>query len=159
MTSDNEIDRAIDLVAREMSTGDASANLRARVLAGIESPRPFAWRPLAAAAAVAAALIMAVVLPRGRVPSPIQAPARAGVEPAPPAASRTDAQGERRNADKSRAGHARPLRSVVNPFSEDPLTENPLVMESIGTDPIALEQLPSIAPIAVTPLDAQGESQ
>src|SRR5437762_956914 len=68
MTSPDDLDITIDQVAREMTAGDASANLRARVMADIEGPRPFAWRPVFAALAVAAALVIAIVVTsRGRV--------------------------------------------------------------------------------------------
>jgi len=160
MTSPDDLNTAIDQVAREMTAGDAHVNLRARVRDAIDRPRRFSWRPLVAAAAVAAALVVAVVLSRGRVASPIQAPARVGAEPAPLVASR---------ADEPRPEHAPPLRSaarartspprvVVNPFAEESLKEDPIVVDSIAIAPVdrpdslVVEQLPAIEPIAVAPL-------
>src|SRR3954470_9375950 len=79
MTSDNRqtgapglsdaVDRAIDDVAGEMTAGHADVNLRVRVLADLERPRSFVWRPLFAVVALAAAILIAIVVSRGpRVP-------------------------------------------------------------------------------------------
>src|ERR1043166_8783269 len=72
MTSRDDLDRAIDDVARQMTApldNDASANLRARVMMEIDRPRSTGWwRPAFAVVAVAAAAAIVVGLyPRARV--------------------------------------------------------------------------------------------
>src|SRR6266851_3699491 len=92
---DDPLDSKIDDVAREMTAGDASANLRARVMAHIEQPRRFVlWRPTFAALSVAA-IVVALMIDHRPAPSPVGAElARpvappVGVNAAPVASSST----------------------------------------------------------------------
>ena len=182
MTSDNDLNRAIDDVAREMTAGDADRNLRVRVLSDIERPRPFAWRPVFATACAAGALIALIIVARGRPPSstigPTPSTNRAAVSargPAPSAIVPAPSgnvppspivQTRSTNAPALAAGMP-PSRAPLspNPFAEAPLEEAPLTVEPMVVAPIApaeltgSEQLPSIAPISVAPLDVQGESK
>jgi hypothetical protein len=168
MTSDNRLDRAIDEVAREMTAGEADTNLRVRVLADIERPRPFAWRPVFAAACAAGAVIaLVIVAGRGRPQRSTIALAPSATVPAPsatvPALSATvpapSAKVLAANGPAAR-GPAAPNPYAGPPLEEAPLTVEPMVVAPIT--PVELtgpEQLPSIAPISVAPLDAQGESK
>ena len=174
MTSRNPIDDTVDDVAHEMTAGDASANLRARVLADIETPHPFAlWRPAFAAVAVAAAVMVAVVM-RGTFS---EAPGTLGNPPStlpnqtstlgnPPSTlpNQTSTQQTSTLGIQTRTLRVSPptLRrlpgTVVNPFGEAPLEEESIAVDAIvvapmvPTESIAVEELPSIAPIAVAPL-------
>jgi len=184
MTSDNRLDRAIDDVAREMTSGDANANLRARVLADIERPRAFAWRPLVAVAAVAAAILAAINIgrlsqtsapsptvpalsltvpaPSPTVPVPsLTVPAPSPTVPAPsptvPALSLTvPSPSEPVPSGNVRARNG--TASGVYPFVETPLAEESIAVAPIAPEAlapptsIAVEDIPSITPIAITPI-------
>lgn len=69
MLSDDAIDRAIDDAARQLTAGEPSGALRARVVARIAQPRRAWWRSpwmvSLSAAAVAAMLAIAVVVRNG----------------------------------------------------------------------------------------------
>src|SRR6266851_7999199 len=81
---DDPLDSKIDDVAREMTAGDASANLRARVMAHIEQPRRFVlWRPTFAALSVAA-IVVALMIDHRPAPSPVGAELARPVTVAPP---------------------------------------------------------------------------
>jgi hypothetical protein len=175
MTSDNRLDRAIDEVAREMTAGEADTNLRVRVLADIERPRPFAWRPVFAAACAAGAVIaLVIVAGRGRPQRSTIALAPSATVPAPsatvPAPSATvPALSATVPAPSAKVlaanGPAARGPAAPNPYAGPPLEEAPLTVEPMVVAPITPveltgpEQLPSIAPISVAPLDAQGESK
>ena len=154
MTSRNPIDTAIDEVAREMTAGDSSANLRARVLADIERPRPFAWRPVfATACAVGAAIALLVVaLNRPSAPS-TEPPALSAKSSAP------SAQPPALSPKPPALSPKPPAPSLIgNPFAEPPLKEESIAVDPIAVTPMAptesivVEELPSITPIAVAPL-------
>src|SRR5438309_8017741 len=66
---DLKLATTIDQVAREMTAGDASPNLRARVLADIDRPTRVAlWRP---AFAVLATVVVVFAVILGRGPGPL----------------------------------------------------------------------------------------
>src|ERR1051326_2680460 len=88
MTSREDLDRAIDDVARQMTEpldNDASVNLRSRVMMEIDRPRSTGWwRPAFAVVAVAAAAAIVVGLyPRARVEQarPLQTAERTSPNP------------------------------------------------------------------------------
>jgi hypothetical protein len=165
---DDPLDSAIDAVAREMTAGDASANLRARVLADIDSPSRFVWwRP--AFAAVAAAVVVAVALRSTfretpstvesqsstlrNLPSPLRNPPLSTVgNPPSTLPNRTS------TLRVSSSTLRRSPSTVVNPYVEPPLKEESIAVNPIAVTPmapnesIAVEELPSITPIAVAPL-------
>jgi len=171
MQSPDDLDRVIDEVAREMIAGDAGAGLRARVLADIDRPRRFAWRPLfAAACALGAAAALLFAVSRGRAPSPSPgvpqisasvpqaSPKGPEVPPTTPQASPNVSEASPKVPQV--AAHV-PRRAAAPPpenvFAEEPLTEDPIVVERITIAPInpgsiAVLELPSITPIAVAPI-------
>ena len=160
----DEIDRVIDDVAQEMTAGDASANLRARVVDAIDRPRRFRWRLLVATACAASAVALAAIAikaPRGGVAPDVPGPSPKVPELSLNSQAPSNVPGP--SLEVPAIANVREAVSASNPFSEAPLIEDPIVLESIAAapmapaDPIAVEPLPSIAPIAVTPLDAQGE--
>ena len=165
MTSDNELDRKIDDVARGMTAGHPDSNLRARVLERIEQPTPFAWRPVFATACAAGAVAaLLFVASRSRVPSidrpdnrpPVVArtePARTtaaapvdGTVAAPPVARPASERARAVSRPPSAVGLAEP------PITEEPLTVDSIAVAPIAPESIAVEELPSITPIAVAPL-------
>jgi hypothetical protein len=173
MTSDNRLDQAIDDVAREMTAGDADPNLRVRVLARVESGlsrtlqgRAAAWRAAFATACAAGAVIaLVIVATRGRT-VPATAPTAPEIAARVPAVSPTVPEISPTVLEASPKAPARSARvRIVNPFEGEPLKEEPITVTPMTVAPIApaalhgAEQLPSLAPIAVAPLDAQGESR
>src|SRR5436190_3742034 len=172
MTSHNDLDHVIDDVAREMTAGSVDPNLRTRVLADIERPRPFAWRPVFATACAAGAVAaLLFVASRGTLrnsPGALvnqtstlrEPPSTSGSSPGalrePPGSS-----GNPRVASRARVpADRRPANAV---FMEPSLEEEPISVPPIAVTPITpteligAEQLPSIAPITVAPLDTGEE--
>ena len=167
MMSDNDLNRTIDEVAGEMTAGEADPNLRVRVLADIERPRPFAWRPVFATVCAAGAVIALVIVAgvgRGRRDPSTIALAPSATVPAPSPEVLAPATTVPAPSAKRPALAAKRVPSP-NPYAEPPLEEAPLTVEPMVVAPITpveltgSEQLPSIAPISVAPLDAQGESK
>ena len=195
MTSRDDLDRAIDDVARQMTApldNDASANLRARVMMEIDRPRSTGWwRPAFAVVAVAAAAAIVVGLyPRARVEQarPLQTAERTSPNPSAtlrrspstsgnPAPStlpnQTSTLRESRSTLRESRSTLRESRSTLrdegrststNPFAEAPLVEESIAVDRIALAPvappqaIAVEQLPTITPIAMTPI-GQGEER
>jgi hypothetical protein len=173
-TFGDEIDRTIDDVAREMTAGQSPSDLRARVLARIDThlhERPYQWHPALAGflwtiAAVAAALIIAIVL-RGGVrlrPDATNSGATAkAIAPGAPTATATATPTKTQIAapTKSAARSHKDARTRGRTpyFSEVAALAPPrLHLESISLDEldpppsIQIEQLEAIAPIAIAPL-------
>jgi hypothetical protein len=167
MTWDEEVDRAIDVLAGRMTAGDVPASFTARVMAELHAPRP-RWRaarwarstlalaPLAAAVAIVIAAL--VVLPRWRAshagpavvrPSegrdvalnrgPSIRPARSSPGPGPAPVQ-----------DPAASWVSAPLRSApgLDTSGIDPLTQAP-----IEVDPIALDEIPRSESIQIPRLD------
>ena len=188
MTSRDDLDRAIDDVARQMTEpldNDASANLRARVMMEIDRPRSTGWwRPAFAVVAVAAAAAIVVGLyPRARVEQarPLQTAERTSPNPSAtlrrsPSTSGNPAPGTLPNQTSTLRESRSTLResrstlrdegrsTSTNPFAEAPLVEESIAVDRIALAPvappqaIAVEQLPTITPIAMTPI-GQGEER
>lgn len=178
--SDERLNTAIDEVARQMTDPEpgAAADLRRQVVARIEAggvPRErwraaFVWSPLAVATALAVVFFVA----RSFQPSDVQRPGLSGAPatslPSSPIAAaaqpeKTSTQrpapeatvsAARRNADHP-AGSFEPavagtmLHEPAPPI--EPLDVALLTMDALRPDPIPVEQLETIAPILVAPLD------
>lgn len=160
MTTDRQLDDAIDRAVRELMSVDPPAGLRARVLARLERPRRV-WVTvprLAAAAALAAAVLIAFVLFReGTTPPKDVQVAVQSAEPVRPTPDRPIAKD---------APVAPPPAGVPSPgvVRTPPLTPQPsfagraVVAASVRavfvTDVEPLEALPPIAlePIAPAPI-------
>src|SRR5437879_1669409 len=127
-SQDEPLDSVIDDVAREMTAGDASANLRARVMAHIEQPRRFVlWRPAFAALSVAA-IVVALMIDRRPAPSPVGAElARPGTV-APPVGVSAAPQVASSTLRVSPGTLRRLPSTVVNPFAEPPLQEQSIAV-------------------------------
>jgi hypothetical protein len=183
---DNDrIDRAIDDVARRMTEGAPSADLKARVLSRLdrlESAASWRWRlvwiaaPLAAAAAVIF-MVFAARFDRGsenRGSRP--AVARGSDQPLPPTMHQEPAQKlnrleeprPRAAATVARTGVAPAPRSLPTPSDVEALAPPQLEVPSIAlpsmaigeipTTSIAIDPLETITPIAVTPI-GEGDRQ
>jgi len=174
--SDERLNTAIDEVARRMTEGSPAgeAGFRRRVLARIEAgdaPRA-RWRPLFVAVPLAAAIVIAVVVTRsGPRPSgpdvPVAAPIAAG--PTGPAPQRAEAGHETgptphllAAGDRQAVRPPRPFESGVSAAAPhldpidpiDTIAVAPLGVDSLTPDPISVEPLETIAPLAVAPLEA-----
>jgi hypothetical protein len=178
--SDERLNTAIDEVARQMTDagpGDA-ADLRRHVVARIEAgdaPRErwraaFVWSPLAVATALAIVFFVARSFESGDVrrPGPSDTPGTslpsspiaAAAQPKQRSAQRPTPEATvpaaRRNAEH-RTGSFEPaaagtmLDEPAPPI--EPLDVAPLTVDALRPDPIPLEQLETIAPIFVAPLD------
>ena len=166
---DNELNTAIDDVARQMTEGSPAAGLRHRVIARIESgdaPRR-SWRaafvlsPIAAAAAIVIALVVA----RGRAPLPI-APASGPTAtvrllPLPLRGGTREPDTTEPTAVVMRPAAPQPTLAVASPEPAPPLDANnvasiavaPLAVDTLSPDPIPIEQLDAIPRMSVAPLD------
>jgi hypothetical protein len=166
--SDEQLNTAIDEVARQMTEGSppaGDADFRRRVLARIESgdaPRA-RWRPLFVAVPLAAAVVIAVVVTRSR-PAPVTAGPKG---PAPQdTVRRPDPFGPGAAIVQADpiipAAHA-PRTATVGaaPFDSriDSIAVAPLGIDPLTPDPIPIERLETIAPIVVAPLDINDSSR
>jgi hypothetical protein len=177
---DNDrLDRAIDDVARRMTEGAPSADLKALVLARIEAPdaswwpRRLAW--FATAVAAAAAIVLVVVLwplqhtERGtETMKQASSVARTADRPLPPSAPQETARATAptgassagtTTARTSIATSRRLLRSLSDiermappPLEVPSIAVPSLPISDIGTPSIAVEPLETITPIAVSPI-------
>jgi hypothetical protein len=169
---DDQVYRAIDRVARDMTDGAPGSDFRARVVARIESPaahRSSVWRP-ALAGLVAIVLVGAIVVLWDRVrlepnatTTPIVARAiapHAGTLVADlnrPALLESPARVEMTARRAAPAGSDDRMRFIV--VSDiDTLTLPPLAVDSIALGALApepsltVDPLETIVPIAVAPL-------
>lgn len=184
---DNAINRAIDEVAREMTAGEPSADLRARVTARIDAagnmgaqrvqPGGRAWRLAFASAAFAAVAIVLLAVFAYRENRPIvrgPGPSGAGLSAGHPLTADSARQGRptesagRPGADVP--GAIEPARSVparhrlaITPSPIDQLAPPridvaPLAIDDLDAPPLDVPPLESIAPIEVAPL-GQGEQR
>jgi hypothetical protein len=165
---DREIDRTIDDVAREMTAGDAAANLRARVLARIDhvDDRRQA-RPMVVAVAAALMVVVigaaAVMILRTRI-TETTATKTTTTETTPPIVATTTTTPANAGQPTPRVPrpvtrpHRRPRAVDTTPSDVAALAPPPLDVESIALgalEPppsIEVEQLETIAPIAIAPL-------
>ena len=178
--SDERLNTAIDEVARQMTDAGpgAAADLRRRVVARIEAggvPRQrwraaFVWSPLAVATALAVAFFVARSFQPGdlRRPGPSgtpvtslpSSPTAAAAQPEKTSTQRPTPEATvsaaRRNAEHS-AGSFEPAAAGTMPHEPapaiEPLDVAPLTVDALRPDPIPVEQLETIAPILVAPLD------
>ena len=171
---DDAVDRAIGDVARAMTAGEPSGELRARVMARIAAPdaRPTASRSFVGVSrvvlAAAAVVLVAVVAYRANVRRPgparpktstaalrMPGPSERRPEPSergPEPSERRPGSSERRPLSKRRPGPSGPgaqafARDSIPPSSVDALAPPP-----IDIAPIAVDDL-SAVPLAVMPLD------
>ncbi|HZR22304.1 MAG TPA: hypothetical protein VFA59_01875 [Vicinamibacterales bacterium] len=173
---DNELDRAIDDAAREMTAGGPGGDFRARVIARIENAPRRRWtRAIPAVAAAAAVAIVAtvtshrsaVISHRSAVTSQSQQSTVAHgqtpvVETRPTPQPTNVAQAFRPAAADLRS---RPTsgRQTPRPLTPSDLDNAPIDVPQITVDPLPpdgsldVTPLETIAPIAVTPIDAQGD--
>jgi hypothetical protein len=180
--SDEQLDRLIDDVARQMTRGQLSSDFRARVIGGLDRRPRRAWRPLwilAPLGTLAAAILVILVArgfqPRDRgpesaalrqnrptvtVPSSI-APDIGIARPKPD----TTFEGPRQGTHVAAGGlrqHPPSAAAEVAALAPPPLEVQPLGVEAIGIDAlptgsIAVPQLDAIAPIGIAPLPSDEE--
>ena len=167
---DEQIDSAIDDVARAMTAGEPDAYLRARVLTRIAQPAPLVRPRIAwAAMAAAAAIVLAVLVFRGgrveqTVPQVEIARVNPPIAPVRPMANTTNEPLVLLKADATNAA-AKTASAAESASEVRALAPPALDVESIAiaqlSDPesIRLEHQQPIAPITLTPLgvDEQGE--
>jgi hypothetical protein len=175
---DNEIDRAIDAVAQQMTAGEPSGSLRARVvdrLGDRHTTRRPVWIGVSVAAA-AAAIVIALFVARDRHENVVAPPTVAHNRTAPPAAPPTTMTQPPTSAPPAAtviaANDTRPVRAtsrtvrqpIVQPSAVAALAPDVLDVTSIrlaAIEPAAsirLPQLNTIEPIAVQPLgEPQGD--
>jgi hypothetical protein len=171
---DNDLDRTIDTVARQMTAGEPSANLRARVIDRLETPRAtrrLLW--IGVPIAAAATLVIALVVMRGwrsgverapelvaQNPTPSVAPPRAPVTVAPAIAAdgstATVSRIRRRTSDERRPASP---PSDVAALAPEGLDVTSIELTAINpAESIRLPRLETIEPIAVQPIgDPQGD--
>ena len=185
--NESDLDAAIDDVAREMTAGELDPAFRARVLDRLEPglrSRDWGfgiwvfgpsgrWRSALAGLTVAAIIVAAVVVFRGRqegaitvspiarAPAAPATPAQAGISTSrpplagPPVAYRP----VRLKPDATYEGLARAM-SEVDALAPPPLDVPSIALAGLpAPESIQLNQLQTISPIAVAPLaaDDQGE--
>jgi hypothetical protein len=178
--SDERLNTAIDEVARQMTDPEpgAAADLRRQVVARIEAggtPRErwriaFVWSPLAVATVFAVVFFVARsfqpadVRRPGTLGTPVKSlpssPIAAAAQPEQTSTRRPTPEATvpaaRRNAEHP-AGSFEPavagtmLHEPAPPI--EPLDVAPLTVDALRPDPIPVEQLETIAPILVAPLD------
>jgi hypothetical protein len=175
--SDRTLDAAIDRAVREMTSVDAPASedMRARVLARIETASPaFPWVRLAAGAALATLVIAALMLVRlrdtGIAPQPAPAevvrsspsggtpPPASAVPPPAPEIARSGGVSVPRRVTAAVADVAAEERiAEIDPLEDvDPIAVPPLEHESFAPPRIAISPLAPIAEIQVEPLSPSG---
>src|SRR5262245_35685063 len=154
--NDSEVDRVIDEVARELTTGEPGHAFRARVLARIESGDTVrrTWRaawifaPLAAAAAIAiaVAIVSRSAGDRGIDRRPgLFGPGAQAVRLKP---DTTGADPEPRTENSEpRTGNREPTTATPEPRTPTPDAPRPSEVASIAPPPIIVESI-ELAPIA-----------
>jgi len=177
---DEPLNTAIDEVARQMTEGTPGdgAAFRRRVIARIEisdSPRR-TWRAslVLTAVATAAAIIVALFIGRERRPSPFGPGGIAGPMVQTPPLRAADAAGPKGPALQTTAHAApdpfarRPRASGAGVVTTTPALEPntvasiavaPLAVDTLSPESIHLEQLETIAPISVAPIDITDTSR
>jgi hypothetical protein len=176
--SEERIDALIDDVARRMTEGAPAADFTARVLQRIDARQPgLRWRWVWVAGPLAAAAVILIALQFGwlnpgiyEVPPVVvvEGPDATGKKPSingpsvvqltPPLDEGPDAT--RRKPDATRANRNATARQVASSIDTlapprldvTPLEITPLDARVTSPDSIEVEQLETIAPIAVTPL-------
>ncbi len=162
--SDERLDQTIDEVALALTRGEPGGAFRAQVLARIETgetPRA-GWRamwliaPLAAAALIAFALLIARPAPSHSIDVARDIPAPAVERPAPEHSAEASRDVEPSPPDRSPRG-SRDVDARAQDLA--PLDGSPLDrvasirVDTLAPDSISLEQLDAVAPITVVPLD------
>jgi hypothetical protein len=176
--NDRKLDDAIDHAVREMTSVDArvTEDMRARVLAKIETAAPaFPWVRLAAGAVCATLVIAALMLVRSRdtgiaprpAPSDVARSSPSGDPPRPASAVRRPAP-ERVSSPLGASGPRRVTATVVDDAASeriaeidplaviDPIAVPPLEHESFAPSRIAISPLAPIAEIQMEPLSPSG---
>jgi hypothetical protein len=169
----DDIDRAIDDVARDLTTGDTGRDFRARVLARIEAGKtatrrwPAAWllAPLTVAAAIVVFVFVARESPprvrgpetsvqRGATGRPTLDDADVRLTPDTTQARRATVRLPRAARGASVAGRPRSNReSEIDSLAPPPLDVPSIALAPIGRgESIQLQQLEPLAPINVAPL-------
>jgi hypothetical protein len=169
--NNDAIEPVIDEAARLVTAGAPSPALRARVLAqlGPQRPRLSSWALTASIAIPAVIVVLAVVwqpAERSR-PEPGQTAA-----PQPAAATADERVRERATpradvpeASRSRAaaGRRAPVirlaidQSALDALAPPPLKVPPMVLPGMAPTSIAVQPLGEIAPLAISPLEAEGD--
>lgn len=168
---DNELDRSIDEVAREMTAGEPGSDFRARVVARLDERPRVAWKLWIPAVVAAVVLIAAAVASRqspGTSLSPVASSVRLQPGPQAPTVRRTpdttDGKSPAASGLPRAATHSRVVRVPVtpSPFDDDtPSIDLPrIAVDALPPDrSLDLKPLDTIAPIAITPIDAEGEQR
>ncbi len=176
---DNDLDRAIDAVARRMTSGEPSGSLRARVVDRLgerRTTRRFVWIGVPVAAA-AAAIVLALLVARDRhvnvvTPAPTVAHDRTAPPAAPPTTTTTTTPPSTSAATDVAANVATPARGPIR--AGRPATASPSAVAALAPDvldvksiqlnaiepagSIRLPRLDTIEPIAVQPIgEPQGD--
>jgi hypothetical protein len=168
VNADDRLDGMIDDVARRMTEGAPASELAARVLQRIDERqqpsrrRRMAWVavPIAAAAVALIALQVARLKPDvASVPTGSRSNLPSAVAPAPEPAGLPERNGaDVRSVDRLRPDSADTMAdSSVDALAPPPLDAPRLDVEPLDAgittpDPLDLEHLEDVAPIAVTPL-------
>jgi hypothetical protein len=177
--SDERIDALIDEVAGGLTEGAPAADFTARVLQQIDARQPrLRWRWVWVAAPLAAAAVILIAMQVVRLKSAldtargglelVEVPDAPGTKPwinspsiaqlKPPLDEEPDATGRKPDATganrNATAGQVASSIDALAPPRLDvtPLEVTPLDARATPTDSIEVEQLETIAPIAVTPL-------
>ena len=185
MWDDEQVDAAIDDTARQMTSGEPSGDFRVRVMARIGGRRrvTISWRPVVAAIALAAVLIVVVrVVRQPEKPNPTQrrepgavASVRLKPDPTyelkPGFAVQGKPEPEEVRLPKS-TGVAQGFgpaiagpKACATTECVEPLATPPLELDSIAVgalaagDAIHIDPLPPVPSIALTPLDVEHESE
>lgn len=161
-------DALIDIVARQMTEGDAPSGFRARVVARLTVPRRAGWLRAAMPAAAGAALVFAWLLGRAPVqrlpidtPMPKPAFATASASPLPMNATAVSARSIR-SARSGEAARAVPMsaeelawwsRAVPPLQAADPLVLSSIQPSALSIAPITVDPIVSER-IALTPIDS-----
>ena len=174
---DDQLDLAIDEIAREMTAGEPHGDLRARVMARVETDawhgarrfQPGVWRGVFAAAALALIAVVTYHETRSqvRLKPPVDqlgATARSGERPdsQPPAtripATRIPVVPAFRSALTSRASKRVAIPpSPLDALAPAPLAVSPITASDLDTPSIDLPPLDTIPPMAIAPLGDEGD--
>ena len=170
---DDAIDRAIDEIAREMTTGEPHGDLRARVMARVDgdADRARRFQPSVWFAATAIVLVALVAYRETRPPDVRLKPdtTNAVRRPGPVGPGETTATSPPAATAAGPTGPALPRarRLVIPPSPIDALAPPPLDVAPLAIDdldaspldvqPLDLQSLNPVAPIAVTPLGNEGD--
>jgi hypothetical protein len=172
--SDEQLNTAIDEVARQMTEGSPAgdAGFRRRVLARIESgdaPRR-SWRAafVLSPIAVAAAIVISIVVARSW-PAPLEPGVLSSTQitagPKGPAlhetARRPGPSGPGDRQTVRRPGPFGPGLSGAAPHLDpiDAIALQPLGVDPLASDPIPTERLETIVPLVIAPLDSVEEQR